>query len=344
MGLSPRGRGNRGPPKTAPQPARVYPRVGGGTGPSQDGTAAGAGLSPRGRGNLQQPVLKLLEQRSIPAWAGEPAKAPTPMLVPWVYPRVGGGTGPSQDGTAAGAGLSPRGRGNLQQPVLKLLEQRSIPAWGGGTGPSQDGTAAGAGLSPRGRGNLQQPVLKLLEQRSIPAWAGEPAKAPTPMLVPWVYPRVGGGTGPSQDGTAAGAGLSPRGRGNRIYPVCIPVKDGSIPAWAGEPLRLRLPRKPLPVYPRVGGGTFADVCRQLGYKGLSPRGRGRTYATHFGRYRPAGLSPRGRGNLEPGRLHLHARRSIPAWAGEPCGERTYTITNWVYPRVGGGTVTSRRKE
>ena len=91
-GLSPRGRGNREPapdaghkPRSIPAWAGepgcgsqrhpfqgVYPRVGGGTIRTTRPPAHSAGLSPRGRGNLTQAWGQILQQRSIPAWAGEP--------------------------------------------------------------------------------------------------------------------------------------------------------------------------------------------------------------------------------------------------------------------------------
>ena len=79
---------------------------------------------------------------------------------------------------------------------------------------------------------------------------------------------------------------------------------------------LHMPKpKPLPVYPRVGGGNQA----QLGYgalrQGLSPRGRGKPT-----RRIPAPIRA----------------RSIPAWAGETEVGHRLTIAKEVYPRVGGG--------
>ena len=52
----------------------------------------------------------------------------------------------------------------------------------------------------------------------------------------------------------------------------------------------------MPVYPRVGGGTkwFFGLLKFV-----------------------TGLSPRGRGNHQIPTIPVMARRSIPAWAGEP---------------------------
>ena len=51
-----------------------------------------------------------------------------------------------------------------------------------------------------------------------------------------------------------------------------------------------------------------------------------------------GLSPRGRGNLGLVVALEVRQRSIPAWAGEPMLTTFASGREWVYPRVGGGTV------
>ena len=50
-----------------------------------------------------------------------------------------------------------------------------------------------------------------------------------------------------------------------------------------------------------------------------------------------GLSPRGRGNPLRSPCTPRSERSIPAWAGEPRGQRSSPSYPAVYPRVGGGT-------
>ena len=150
------------------------------------------GLSPRGRGNRPGGRLPNGGQRSIPAWAGKPEFQPRPPLEAavnaWarnhelvgapdgrgVYPRVGGETANEQVRLEPGAGLSPRGRGNLDSFAVCKGIERSIPAWagkpprehrrinlygvyprvGGETGPASSSPRSSVGLSPRGRGNL----------------------------------------------------------------------------------------------------------------------------------------------------------------------------------------------
>ena len=71
------------------------------------------------------------------------------------------------------------------------------------------------------------------------------------------------------------------------------------------------------VYPRVGGGTQRRFAKLRWGKGLSPRGRG-NLCTYLGNVTRIG--------------------SIPAWAGEPLYISRECNSDWVYPRVGGGTL------
>ena len=94
-------------------------------------------------------------------------------------------------------------------------------------------------------------------------------------------------------------------RGNPDRKVSGSPSKRSIPAYAGEPD----PNIPADacyrVYPRVCGGTDEvdnDAVETLG------------------------LSPRMRGNLQPQRHTYDARRSIPAYAGEPCPVSASGIT------------------
>ena len=114
-------------------------------------------------------------------------------------------------------------------------------------------------------------------------------------------------------------GLSPRGRGNLESPQSPVPDDGSIPAWAGEPVGRLTLYDIWWVYPRVGGGTPSGSGLRSGREGLSPRGRGNRARHTVGPPRPG---------------------SIPAWAGEPFGVLTPGGVAAVYPRVGGGTAST----
>ena len=71
-----------------------------------------------------------------------------------------------------------------------------------------------------------------------------------------VYPRVGGGTWFKIAWQRVVGGLSPRGRGNLLRFASEYLPQGSIPAWAGEPMYTACWSAAVTVYPRVGGGTL----------------------------------------------------------------------------------------
>ena len=293
-GLSPRGRGNplmqrgfrqvrRSIPAWAGKPPswrscrarrRVYPRVGGETRKAPSCSHSRNGLSPRGRGNPSTSGLCRRWSGSIPAWAGKPSGASAWDRARRVYPRVGGETSTTFACPPSKAGLSPRGRGNHDQPRKLVRLRRSIPAWagkpkathagnvnnrvyprvGGETSGGRDASCLRYGLSPRGRGNPSWLRCAVPLARSIPAWAGKPGGPRRPLPPSRVYPRVGGETPSGISSPQGVAGLSPRGRGNldhgqhQSVGLATPRGRGnprpsrearrclwSIPAWAGKP-------------------------------------------------------------------------------------------------------------
>ena len=257
-------------------------------------------------------------------------------------------------------------------------EQRVYPRVGGETSTRLTVSGRITGLSPRGRGNPVQIVRSNLDIGSIPAWAGKPAIRGNLLRVGQVYPRVGGETISCRLLRSRGAGLSPRGRGNRSNAVVIAEARRSIPAWAGKPYQPRAGAHGYSVYPRVGGETKREGREVWELKGLSPRGRGNhgrgTAAREYlgsipawagkplqcgtaaegngvyprvggetdtppnSRFGPWGLSPRGRGNHRGAQNQRVDLGSIPAWAGKPNDSRGHPHRCEVYPRVGGETV------
>ena len=315
---------------------QVYPRVCGGTFAGCVSGVAGGGLSPRVRGNRGGGGGRGCHAGSIPACAGEPAASRSRTAWVRVYPRVCGGTGSDRVAQDASVGLSPRVRGNRPRGGDDDGQRGSIPACAGEPRRSPAGTGelevyprvcggtmvdqhvkdGQQDLSPRVRGN-QAPDPEVREVvGSIPACAGEPQSARQRGPVPWVYPRVCGGTACPASLPPWFEGLSPRVRGNLVRFPCEPVSHRSIPACAGEPSPTTSMTAVKTVYPRVCGGTPIRLP---------------------GEPRREGLSPRVRGNRQL-KLNIHSTpRSIPACAGEPqaafCAE--YLIE--VYPRVCGGT-------
>ena len=295
-----------------------------------------AGLSPRVRGNRLLPYAGVRKHRSIPACAGEPSAAHRSVRATGVYPRVCGGTGRIAHNQNRVKGLSPRVRGNLPHRAAGTIRQGSIPACAGeprvcctqartqkvyprvcgGTLPCGPPSTSTAGLSPRVRGNRVATIIALGLVRSILACAGEPAGPPSLSPATRVYPRVCGGTPSPLAIRWQSPGLSPRVQGNLPHRAAGTIRQGSIPACAGEPYRRGMQSPSGQVYPRVCGGTRPE-------RHDAPAGRG--------------LSPRVRGNRGMLQVLPAAHRSIPACAGEPhLGGKTLVPTR-VYPRVCGGT-------
>ena len=192
-----------------------------------------------------------------------------------------------------------------------------------------------------------------------------------------------GGTSDNVHISGSYIGLSPRVRGNPPAPRLGLLREGSIPACAGEPWSLLTSPPMGEVYPRVCGGTIPAQMRARASRGLSPRVRGnltragnpmanewsipacageprasrliwtvvKVYPRVCGGTRnsrppavaPPGLSPRVRGNRDEADIPSLPPRSIPACAGEPIRNPRRLHHNRVYPRVCGGTASLARR-
>ena len=275
--------------------------------------------------------------RSIPACAGEPARARKPWPTREVYPRLCGGTRYSAQVRGGDAGLSPPVRGNPRISRTSWRLHRSIPACAGepsrrrfgriritvyprlcgGTEARYDNSTAIRGLSPPVRGNHAYACWAFYPPRSIPACAGEPPTIFRPARGIRVYPRLCGGTGCEMAGQPDDDGLSPPVRGNRRGWGWGLRAVRSIPACAGEPGLSEIAETPDGVYPRLCGGTTFDLASGDVAEGLSP---------------PV------RGNPPPTPTAPNRKGSIPACAGEPAPHCFPCAIPRVYPRLCGGTV------
>ena len=227
------------------------------------------------------------------------------------------------------------------------------------------------------RGNHPDEFGNRLYGGSIPAGAGEPSQQQQPNHPCAVYPRGCGGTLCALAEPLDAVGLSPRVRGNLFHHPRNALSHRSIPAGAGEPVRVALSAFAVQVYPRGCGGTNPDSVTLVITPGLSPRVRGNQIeaAHHFvyagsipaGAGEPArpcppqtartvyprgcggtdhhessslyasGLSPRVRGNLLCRKMCSLCMGSIPAGAGEPSTITARLAGGRVYPRGCGGT-------
>ena len=276
----------------------------------------------------------------LPEWStvertGIPDRLLRRVLRTVVHPRVGGGAEPTFRRDLLVPGPSPRGRGSRSYRRTRGVLRGSIPAWagepcagerrsvaprvhprvGGGAMTNTELARSKGGPSPRGRGSLSRDRRHRSSSRSIPAWAGEPATLVASRDRSRVHPRVGGGASSFRASARLAGGPSPRGRGSQQLPGQRTPGRGSIPAWAGEPWIPCRARTRSKVHPRVGGGA---------------RAAGRPVPPDHG------PSPRGRGSLPRDPPPTPNSRSIPAWAGEPCGTGVARWCTRVHPRVGGG--------
>jgi len=276
LGASPRARGNLAReskiladsgciPACAGEPSlhsssspgsRVHPRVRGGTPIKEVCLAPRQGASPRARGNPTPPPRAPPRCGCIPACAGEPHADPPAPSPRRVHPRVRGGTRARWRRGFTGRGASPRARGNRLRLRLSGRHPGCIPACAGeprrqprpaawrwvhprvrgGTADAGSRHQASRGASPRARGNRRRRGGPRRRQGCIPACAGEPWWRGGPGGPCRVHPRVRGGTVVPRSGPPAGAGASPRARGNRARGTDVPAVPGCIPACAGEPV------------------------------------------------------------------------------------------------------------
>ena len=276
----------------------VHPRVGGEHYRAKRFQRRQPGSSPRGRGTQGGTDIETIEERFIPAWAGNTNFPEFHIHHPTVHPRVGGEHIWISISCSSDIGSSPRGRGTLRYPNRRRVPTRFIPAWAGNTDffdvPKIErpvhprvggehiwgtrGVVGTDGSSPRGRGTRYPVRAGVLLIRFIPAWAGNTA-----------LPR------PSSTERASS---SPRGRGTLFCDDARRTLLRFIPAWAGNTPVCFMSRIRRPVHPRVGGEHFLRIR-------VIPDG--------------LGSSPRGRGTPQDQLGRAVTYRFIPAWAGNTIG-------------------------
>ena len=397
QGLSPLARGNRrygapwsvlmGPiPARAGEPpagkkaggrGRAYPRSRGGTSPRFPGPPAPSGLSPLSRGNHAHHGARNLRQGPIPARAGEPATTPTSRPGPRAYPRSRGGTERLARSWSWEPGLSPLARGNLvaglgvgaqhgpiparagEPPCPRAAPPsgRAYPRSRGGTAKHRAAGECALGLSPLARGNLHNQAVPQVTRGPIPARAGEPPSLPLSSRRRRAYPRSRGGTAVLNLRKGRSEGLSPLARGNHVGAVHVVVRDGPIPARAGEPssafifcagvmgLSPLARGNPFAAYVRIcppgpipaRAGEPRPRLRSVRPKKAYPRSRGGTSTRANTGTKSKGLSPLARGNPQLCGIAVVVGGPIPARAGEPTLHGVLLRLLRAYPRSRGGT-------
>ena len=197
---------------SASRPPAVHPRVCGEHNVTHKKYAEKCGSSPRLRGTRRPATEHRLDQRFIPAFAGNTANRPGGSGPPPVHPRVCGEHGPCCSGNERPCGSSPRLRGTPATTATYSSRWRFIPAFAGNTPGCRAGwstrtvhprvcgehvlnlslSGSAFGSSPRLRGTLGEGGLHVSVRRFIPAFAGNThGIAPLPCRLT-VHPRVCG--------------------------------------------------------------------------------------------------------------------------------------------------------
>ena len=190
----------------------VHPRVCGEHRCAVVHPASSSGSSPRMRGTHNTIQCSLLQNRFIPAYAGNTQARCLPELRPPVHPRVCGEHPASNGQCVQFAGSSPRMRGTRNRNHNQTGGRRFIPAYAGNTaifdrpiqvrsvhprvcGEHGQGYAhhtPAIGSSPRMRGTRVRSRRPARHQRFIPAYAGNTLSSPAHALSSAVHPRVCG--------------------------------------------------------------------------------------------------------------------------------------------------------
>ena len=210
------------------------------------------------------------------------------------------------------------------------------------------------------RGSLRRPSGAHRSRGPIPAHAGEPRTRAAWRRRGWPYPRACGGAATAHHIRQAATGLSPRMRGSLVELTRPELREGPIPAHAGEPSARARCAHSRRAYPRACGGAPTSRMHAQLLRGLSPRMRG-SRRRSSARTRPSGAYPRACGGarhstsdrdgylgLSPRMRGSHAIERaagpdagpIPAHAGEPRAPPGGSGARWAYPRACGGAVQS----
>ena len=213
----------------------VHPRACGGNVHGMNTQMVASGPSPRVRGKPRRHHRGRRCEGSIPARAGETGSCPCISTINTVHPRACGGNLPGTVLSVTGHGPSPRVRGKHPVSVSRRVQRGSIPARAGETGLALT-YGIWSRVHPRACGG------KRLGRPLRPSDRG-------------VHPRACGGNILAYDQATLIKGPSPRVRGKRSPSGADELRDGSIPARAGETALLIRRRRLWTVHPRACGGN-----------------------------------------------------------------------------------------
>ncbi len=197
------------------------------------------GSSPLARGTLVGPLCLTLNQRFIPACAGNTALNRLMDADEAVHPRLRGEHYPWWILTGPRSGSSPLARGTLTEKGERRAKERFIPACAGNTTwaslcrsqftvhPRLRGEHVFASLSmrcangssPLARGTHENEDAKRAEQRFIPACAGNTTGCRTRTQTGAVHPRLRGEHGHDCSAHGWASGSSPLARGTQHHQI-----------------------------------------------------------------------------------------------------------------------------
>ena len=251
-----------------------------------------------------------------------------------VHPRMRGERRDHYRLPVAAIGSSPHARGTLFLARQNIRVPRFIPACAGnapGHGPRPRAGAvhprmrgersgfgsfsvAGNGSSPHARGTLGRILADGTGCRFIPACAGNATHHATQNPRNTVHPRMRGERQGTSPATKKATGSSPHARGTRTLPEVAFKPIRFIPACAGNA--------------RPGGGTTFRPT-------VHPRMRGERSVMSGPSAARTGSSPHARGTQDSGEFGRHARRFIPACAGNAISDTPRCQGATVHPRMRG---------
>ena len=172
-------------------------------------------------------------------------------------------------------GPIPAGAGETPPASRSTRNCRAYPRWRGGNHGGLRLAGRAWGLSPLARGKPSDKAAVMPACRPIPAGAGETyAGNPNPCSSR-AYPRWRGGNTQTEASICQHQGLSPLARGKQQLPLRSRVRQGPIPAGAGETDGAGLGRGMAGAYPRWRGGNGSFSVVVVGARGLSPLARGK---------------------------------------------------------------------
>ena len=217
------------------------------------------GPSPLTRGSPATVSITISIAGSIPAHAGQPATAGFIPRVSGVHPRSRGAAAACNRSPSTQQGPSPLTRGSRPPNNWPFLWSGSIPAHAGqpqvqyrsdpphavhprSRGAADQGPAEVndfRGPSPLTRGSHLPGASPVDRIGSIPAHAGQPIALGRAGELDRVHPRSRGAAADNVMAGTAEVGPSPLTRGSLSSLISTPYTVGSIPAHAGQPMKVQ---------------------------------------------------------------------------------------------------------